>query len=186
MKIYTKTGDKGMTSLFNGDRVPKINARVEAYGTLDELNSWCGYARSISDDTEIDKSLNTIQKFLHRLCSDLATPVSGDNESNPVPRITDDEVVYLEKEIDRMDEDLKPLTNFILPGGNPAGASLHIMRTVCRRAERRVHEIFETDDRINGSAVRFLNRLSDYLFTLARYANHRAGVSEKIWEAGNR
>ena len=79
-----------MTSLFNGDRVPKINARVEAYGTLDELNSWCGYARSISDDTEIDKSLTTIQKFLHRLCSDLATPVSGDNESNPVPRITDD------------------------------------------------------------------------------------------------
>ena len=171
-----------MTSLFNGERVPKINARVEAYGTLDELNSWSGYVRSLNDDPEIEKALKIIQKLIHTLCSDLATPYSLEGNSPDILRIAGEDVEFLEKEIDRMDEDLKPLTHFILPGGCPVGASIQVMRTVCRRAERRVHDIFRTDTRVNEAAVKFLNRLSDYLFTLARWANHRAGVEEDIWE----
>jgi cob(I)alamin adenosyltransferase len=181
MKIYTRSGDKGETSLFSGERVAKHSLRVEAYGTMDELNSWLGYVRSINSDQEVDACIGIIQPKIHQLCSDLATPMK-DKEMTPISRINGDDVIYLESEIDRFHEDLPTLSNFILPGGAPTGAALHVIRTVCRRGERLLHKLNESESDVNQHALKFVNRLSDYLFALARWTNYRAGIREEIWK----
>lgn len=181
MKIYTKTGDKGQTSLLRGGRVAKHHPRVEAYGTFDELNSLVGYVRSINGDEDLEAVLADLQPRLHRLCSDVAAPLDRTEADAKIPRMREQDVTHLEQGIDRMDEEIPTLTHFILPGGSPAGAALHMARTVCRRGERRLTELMEAGEAINEQALMFVNRLSDFLFTLARWANHRAGTAETPW-----
>lgn len=180
-RIYTRTGDDGTTSLFGGDRVGKGNPRIEAYGTVDETNSIVGLARAHLEDEpgrdELDPVLGDLQEELFVLGADLATPMDANPE---VDRIAEEHVDALEERIDRFDADLPPLERFILPGGTPAGASLHSARTVCRRAERHIVEA-STSTPINDQAIVYLNRLSDLLFVLARWANRRAGVREDAW-----
>ena len=184
MKIYTKTGDKGQTSLLRGGRVFKHHPRVEAYGTFDELNSLIGIVRSVNQDEGVEEILADLQPRLHRLCSDVAAPPAKSEEGARIPRIREEEITHLEHLIDRMDEDMPQLMNFILPGGCPAGAQLHLARTVCRRAERRLTELIEAGESVNEHALMFVNRLSDMLFTLARWTNFRAGMEETPWKEG--
>lgn len=179
MKIYTKTGDKGDTSLFGGQRVPKDALRIEAYGTVDELNSILGMVRAENTDSQIDKVLAQVQNHLFDLGSDLATPRSL--QTKRVKRIEPKDADPLEKVIDSLEEHLKPLRRFILPGGSPVAARLHFARTICRRAERAVVRLSRNEDIGEGITV-YLNRLSDLLFVLARYANHLARVSETTWK----
>lgn len=180
-RIYTRTGDDGTTALFGGDRVGKGNPRIEAYGTVDEVNSVIGVARSHlqgqAGEDRLDPVLGDIQEELFVLGADLATP---EDAKSVVPRIADEHVQQLEEQIDTFDADLEPLKNFILPGGSPAGATLHSARTVCRRAERLVVQA-GTSTPINRQAVVYLNRLSDLLFVLARWANKKAGIREDTW-----
>ena len=179
MKIYTKTGDSGDTSLFGGQRVPKDAMRIEAYGTVDELNSVIGIARCEGSDQEVDSLLAHIQEELFALGADLATPRSLKKDS--IRRFETREVHGLERIIDRVEPRLKPLKNFVLPGGSPQAARLHLARTICRRAERAVVRLSRHED-IGKWAVVYLNRLSDLLFVLARYANHIAGHQETRWK----
>jgi cob(I)alamin adenosyltransferase len=181
MSIYTRGGDEGKTSLLGGRRVPKYSLRVETYGSFDELNSWIGYVRSVNHDTEIESALSELQPKLHLLCSDVASPFDPSAESDLTPRIGDSEDGLLEQEIDFMDADLPKLRHFILPGGAQTAAMLHIARTVCRRAERRLFELHESEGGVNPAALRFVNRLSDYLYTLARWANIRTGKGDTLW-----
>lgn len=176
MKIYTKTGDAGQTGLFGGPRVTKDHARIEAFGTVDELNSLLGMARTEPAATGFDQLLRQIQCDLFDLGAQLATP--GDHEE----RITLAQVEMLEAAIDEHDAALEPLANFILPTGTPLAASLHMARTVCRRAERRVVTLssrLETTSPAN--AIEYLNRLGDLLFVLARIVNQQAGVADDPW-----
>jgi cob(I)alamin adenosyltransferase len=173
-KVYTRTGDQGQTSLVGGQRVSKASKRVEAYGDVDELNSFLGLARAESGDRELDEVLAVIQNDLFTLGADLAAP--SDVE---VPRISETFITRLEEWADKFLEQLEPLKEFILPGGTQRGASLHLARAVARRAERRVVELAGGDD-VNSLAVVYLNRLSDLLFILARVANQRAGEAEKM------
>ncbi len=182
MKIYTRTGDQGETSLLKGGRVPKYDLRVQTYGTCDELNSWIGYVRAINADQAVEQALAELQPRLHLLCSDVAACWEAAGESSSIPRINSEEVSALERGIDWCDGDLEELTHFILPGGIPAAAALHVARTVCRRAERLLVELQAHEGRVNPQALKFVNRLSDYLFTVARWANWRAGREEKIWK----
>jgi cob(I)alamin adenosyltransferase len=179
MKIYTKTGDSGDTSLFGGQRVPKDALRIEAYGTVDELNSMLGIVRADNQDAEIDRILSEIQNQLFELGADLATPRSV--EKKVVKRIDPKDVQQLEKVIDAVDPVLKPLRRFVLPGGSPLAARLHFARTVCRRAERAVVRLSRNED-IGEAVTVYLNRLSDLLFVLARYANQKARVPEVKWK----
>ncbi len=179
MKIYTRTGDKGDTSLFGGQRVSKIALRIEAYGTVDELNSVLGIVRADNAQPEIDRILVRIQEALFVLGADLATPRSADKKD--LRRITAADVEILEREIDTLDARLQPLRNFILPGGSPVAARLHFARTVCRRAERSAVRLSRTED-IGDDVIAYLNRLSDLLFVLARFANHTANVPETLWK----
>jgi cob(I)alamin adenosyltransferase len=179
MKIYTKTGDKGDTSLFGGQRVPKDALRIEAYGTVDELNSALGVVRADNANSGIDKILGQIQNQLFNLGADLATPRA--NEKKSIKRIEPKEVHALEKFIDSLEPKLKPLRSFILPGGLPTAARLQLARTVCRRAERIVVRLSRNED-IGEHITVYLNRLSDLLFVLARYANHVANVPETKWK----
>jgi cob(I)alamin adenosyltransferase len=179
MKIYTKTGDSGDTSLFGGQRVPKDALRIEAYGTVDELNSMLGIVRADNQDAEIDRILSEIQNQLFELGADLATPRSV--EKKVVKRIDPKDVQQLEKVIDSVDPVLKPLRRFVLPGGSPLAARLHFARTVCRRAERAVVRLSRNED-IGETVTVYLNRLSDLLFVLARYANQKARVPEVKWK----
>jgi cob(I)alamin adenosyltransferase len=179
MKIYTKTGDKGDTSLFGGQRVPKDALRIEAYGTVDELNSVLGIARADNADTEIDEILAGVQDQLFDLGADLATPRSADKK--PIKRIESRDTQHLEKVIDELEPTLKPLRSFILPGGSPLAARIHFARTVCRRAERAVVRLSRNED-IGEAVMIYLNRLSDMLFVLARYANQKAKVPEVRWK----
>ena len=180
MKIYTRTGDKGDTSLFGGQRVPKDAMRIEAYGTVDELNSVLGIVRADGPAEELDRVLGVIQDQLFILGADLASPRS--NEKKGVRRIGAKETESLEQEIDRFEEVLKPLKSFVLPGGTPVAARLHLARTVCRRAERTVVRLSRNED-IGDECMMYLNRLSDLLFVLARFANHSAGVQEVKWKS---
>lgn len=180
MKIYTRTGDSGDTGLFGGGRVRKHHVRVEAYGTVDELNSWLGVVRAGMLPEQAQRWLEIIQHDLFRLGSDLATPL--DARSAWVVRIEQAAVETLEQVIDSMDEDLPPLTSFILPGGTPAAAALHVARTVCRRAERVAVALADVEA-VNPVAIAYLNRLSDFLFTLARWVNLQAGQDEVPWSA---
>lgn len=167
MKIYTRTGDQGETSLFGGRRVAKNDARIEAYGTVDELNSFLG-AIALDD-------IPAIQSDLFEIGAHLASP-----GTSRFPGVDQSRIEHLERSIDAMERELAPLTSFILPGGSPAAAQLHIARTVCRRAERRVVAL-EDDSSATQSTIAYLNRLSDWLFVAARFANHRAGVADVPW-----
>jgi cob(I)alamin adenosyltransferase len=178
MKIYTKTGDDGTTSLFSGGRVSKSSVRVEAYGTVDELNSYLGVARTYQHDERTGKYLELVQNHLFRLGADLATPMEA--KADWLVRITENEVVWLETSIDELSELLPKLKNFILPGGTAVAAHLHVARTICRRAERLLVTLAAAEA-VNEQALIYLNRLSDWLFTLARYENLQAGESETKW-----
>ena len=176
MKIYTRSGDDGSTSLFSGERVSKTSLRVEACGTLDELNCVIGAARAAVPTAPTEVSLAAIQYHLFSLGADLAT--SG--EKQRAARIKPIEITWLETEIDRMVSELPPLHNFILPGGSAAAAQIHLARAICRRAERTVVNLSQSEE-VSKDAVRFLNRLSDFLFILARYENLLSGVAEEKW-----
>jgi len=179
MKIYTKTGDKGDTSLFGGQRVPKDALRIEAYGTVDELNSVLGLVVAECDDAEMNEVLVTVQKKLFDVGADLATPQMLDKRK--VRRIEPRDALQLEKVIDAVEKKLKPLSAFVIPGGSPSAARLHFARTVCRRAERSVVRLSRNED-IGEEIIIFLNRLSDLLFVLARYANCLADIPEVKWK----
>lgn len=183
MKIYTKTGDSGSTGLFGGGRVPKSHPRVEAYGDVDELNAAIGFARSIEQMPRIDEVLVPIQRDLFAIGALLATPDREKMQQHLTKaRIDDERVAELEHAIDESDRELEPLRAFIMPGGTPKAAALHIARTVCRRAERKVVALSELNaEAIPPLVIIYLNRLSDLLFTLARVANHRAGAGEVTW-----
>jgi cob(I)alamin adenosyltransferase len=180
MKIYTRTGDTGETSLFSGGRVRKDHLRVESYGTVDELNSLLGLARTYSLSSEIQAWLERIQNELFMVGADLATP--NDAAAAWLTRLDDAPTARLEAEIDHMTAQLPELKNFILPGGTPAAATIHVARTVCRRAERMCVQLY-SEEAINERVITYLNRLSDWLFTLARYINLQAGESETKWSA---
>lgn len=179
MKIYTKTGDSGETSLFAGGRVPKHHRRVEAYGTIDELNSALGLARAAQPSRQGDAWLEAVQSQLFHLGSDLATPLAAKAEL--ITRVSEKDIAWLEASIDRMSEELPPLRHFILPGGTLASAQLQVARAICRRAERIIAALNEREA-LNEQALPYVNRLSDWLFTLARYENIKAGEPEPKWK----
>ena len=178
MKIYTRTGDEGDTSLFGGTRVRKNAARVDAYGEVDEVNACLGLARASCTDQDIDAELVRLQRDLFALGAQLADP--GETIAARVTKaaLGDDDVTRLEQLIDRYEAELPPLRRFILAGGSPAGAALHVARAVCRRAERRMVAL---EPAVDGVLLRYVNRLSDLLFVLARAVNHRAGAAETEW-----
>ena len=181
MKIYTRTGDAGQTGLFGGGRVYKDDPRVEAYGEVDELNAFLGAARAVEVMPRIDEVLVPTQRDLFSIGALLATPnLEKMHDHLAKAQIDDARIVSLEKEIDACDRELEPLRAFIVPGGTPKAASLHIARTVCRRAERRVIHL-QKEVEIPQIVVVYLNRLSDLLFTLARVANTRGGAGEVTW-----
>jgi cob(I)alamin adenosyltransferase len=179
MKIYTKTGDQGLTGLFDGTRVSKSDARVDAYGEVDEVNAWLGHARAGGVDQEIGAMIDHLQKDLFAVGAMMADP--GHHIATRVKKALLDEkdVARLEGWIDALEASIAPLRKFILPGGTPAGASLHVARTVCRRAERRM--IALGPDAIDSNVLVYVNRLSDLLFVMARAVNARAGVPEIEW-----
>jgi len=179
-KIYTKTGDKGTTGLVGGKRVSKNSPRLEAYGTVDELNCLIGLTRSIfHEDALLDNVDSQLEKIQNELF-DLGSRLACDEEKTlaMLPEISENQVRFLEKSIDEMTALLKPLKNFILPGGDRRASVLHLARTVCRRAERQTLKMEKPPEEI---LVVYLNRLSDYLFVAARYVNHIAGKEESIW-----
>jgi cob(I)alamin adenosyltransferase len=178
VKIYTRTGDAGQTSLFDGTRVSKSDPRVDAYGEVDELNAWLGLSRAQSLDPDLDEALIIIQKDLFALGAKLADPASRIASRVTKATIEDDDVARLEALIDKLEEELPPLSRFILAGGSEAGAALHVARAVCRRAERRMMSLEPAPD---GILIRYINRLSDLLFVMARVVNRRAAIPEVEW-----
>ena len=181
MKIYTKTGDKGSTSLFGGSRLSKSHIRIESYGNIDELNSHIGLVRDLVVLEEINIELTDIQRSLFTIGSHLAADPSKENLWLPDFDLND--ITLLENLIDKMQSELKPLTHFILPGGHLSVSHCHIARCVCRRAERRVVQLSELE-KVDHHILQFLNRLSDYLFVLSRYIALQEGVTETKWESG--
>lgn len=185
MKIYTKTGDDGTTGLIGGTRVKKHHIRIESYGTVDELNSWLGLIRDQDIDVRSKEALCTIQKKLFTTGAILATDPEKEAKASKkkrskIPEITSADIEFLEQEIDDMDASLPQMTHFILPGGHTSVSYCHIARTVCRRAERMSTLLYENkafDDRV----LRYINRLSDYLFVLARKLSHDLGAEEIKW-----
>jgi cob(I)alamin adenosyltransferase len=182
MKIYTRSGDRGETALFGGERVSKSHPRVRAYGAVDELNAGLGLALAWCQDAALAASLRRIQARLLDMGADLATPPDVP-AARHVTRVEAEWAAGLEAEIDAMESELPALTSFLLPGGTPAAAALHLARTVCRRAEREVVAAREAGEAIDEPVAVYLNRLSDWLFTAARLANARAGVAELSWDA---
>jgi cob(I)alamin adenosyltransferase len=180
MKIYTKTGDAGETGLFGGPRVGKHHPRIAAYGEIDELNSVLGFARTQGLPAEIDAVVARIQGELFSVGAELATP---DPKAHGMALIGQTHVARLENDIDRFEEKLKPLKHFILPGGSVGAASLHMARSVCRRAEREIALLANEDsEQLSAHILRYINRLSDLLFVLARTANHQANIEETAWK----
>ena len=185
MKIYTKTGDAGTTALFGGTRVPKHHIRIESYGTVDELNSHLGLIRTQNIDSRSKEMLIHIQDRLFTLGAILATDPSratlkSGKERLNIPKIKEEDITLLENEMDRMNDALPPMTHFILPGGNTIVSSCHIARTVCRRAERRATLLNENEP-IDERVLKYLNRLSDYLFVLARKLSKDTNAEETQW-----
>jgi cob(I)alamin adenosyltransferase len=181
-KIYTKTGDLGKTSLIGGTRVPKSHLRIESYGTIDELNSFIGF---LYDQLTDERSKNTLREIQDRLFT-IGSSLACDPEKEPkmkLPDLKEEDVQLLEREIDEMNKVLKPMKSFILPGGNVPISSAHIARCVCRRAERICVNMLEHEMFVDPLIVKYLNRLSDHLFVLARYIAHLSGVSEIEWKA---
>ena len=180
-KIYTRTGDDGTTGLATGERVEKWNPRVECYGAVDETNSAIGVARlHASADPDLDAMLNRIQNDLFDLGADLCQP--EDPKDYPPLRVVEAQVERLEQEIDRLNAELQPLKSFVLSGGTPAAAYLHLARTIARRAERDITALMEHEE-INPAALRYINRLSDLLFVMARYVNDK-GQADVLWVPG--
>jgi len=188
-KVYTRTGDRGETSLVGGKRVPKDSPRIDAYGTIDELNSVVGLARVFNEESLdageahqfLDEVLCRLQDELFDLGSELATPPEFFQPG--MCRVGDDEIVRIEKLIDKCQEDLEPLNSFVLPGGGRIGAYLHQCRTVCRRAEREILRLSRTED-INDRAIKYVNRLSDLFFVLSRWIAKQTGEPEFLWQRG--
>lgn len=179
MKIYTRTGDQGETGLFDGTRVSKADLRVDAYGEVDELNATLGLVRAAGVDLEIEAAIVAIQRDLHAVGARLADPRHKIASRVEKAAIDVDAVARLEATIDRLEGELPPLRRFILAGGSPAGAALHVARTVCRRAERRIVAL--GSGAVDADVVTYVNRLSDLLFVMARAVNHRAGLPETEW-----
>lgn len=180
-KVYTRTGDDGTTALGGGQRVPKDSPRIDAYGTVDELNSQIGVARAQGLHRRLDRELARIQNDLFHLGSDLCI-LEEDKERFAVPQIEARHVEALEALMDELSKELSPLENFILPGGSPGAALLHVARTVCRRAERRVVALAR-EEPVGRYTVQYLNRLSDALFVMARYENRQRGVGDVLWDS---
>lgn len=181
LKIYTKTGDKGTTSLIGGTKVSKSHLRIEAYGTIDELNSYIGLCRDLAQDENSRNILKEIQDRLFTIGSSLAC----DPEKEPrmkIPELKEEDITLLEKEIDRMNESIPPMKNFILPGGHITVSHLHIARCICRRAERCCVKLESEKEGIVPIVIKYLNRLSDYLFVLARYTAHELKAEEITWK----
>ena len=182
MKIYTRRGDAGQTDLFGGDRVGKDALRVAAYGDVDELNALLGLAAASGADPALEDSLRTIQSTLFDLGASLATPDAGHRKKAGIEGVGAADVFVLEALIDRLEEPLEKLTTFILPGGSPSAAAFHVARTGCRRAERTVVRLAAAQgESVEETSLRYLNRLSDLLFVIARHENARHGVSDIAW-----
>lgn len=180
MKVYTRRGDRGQTDLFGGGRVSKSALRVEAYGEVDELNACVGVVAAQTSHSDLRALLQRVQHALFDIGACLATPDAARREKNQMKPATEEEVEQLEASIDAFEEELSPLRNFVLPGGTPAAAALHVGRTVCRRAERRCVALAQEEE-IDELNLRYLNRLSDLLFVMARLENARAGVPDVEW-----
>lgn len=182
MKLYTRTGDDGQTSLFGGGRVSKAHARVAAYGTVDELNATLGWAITQLAEAEVGQRIETLQHDLFVVGSHLATPPPAERRGTPkTPALPLERVTEMESWIDAAERELPPLKAFVLPGGTRGAAALHVARTVCRRAERAVVALGTSDPGDEDEVVRYLNRLSDLLFAYARLENHRAGSGDVEW-----
>jgi cob(I)alamin adenosyltransferase len=181
MKIYTKTGDKGETGLFGGERVPKSALRIDAYGTIDELNAFIGLAVNEVRNTEVKALLEHIQNDLFSVGADLAAPENEKTSRLNIKRVKGSIYIHLEKEIDKYEEKLEELRNFILPGGTKGASMLHICRTICRRAERLVTAL-QGEEKINENILIYLNRLSDLMFVLSRFENSFSGVPDVKWK----
>jgi cob(I)alamin adenosyltransferase len=184
-KIYTRTGDDGTTALGTGERRKKYDLRIAAYGTLDEVNAAIGVARlHTADNAALDAALSHIQNDLFDVGADLCTPGFGKGPGGARLTVTDKQVAWLEDEIDRLNAEIAPLRSFILPGGSAAAAHLHLARTVCRRAERLIAELKEKpQETVTPEALKYVNRLSDYLFVAGRYANAK-GAADVLWKPG--
>jgi len=184
-KIYTRTGDDGTTALGTGERRKKSDLRVAAYGTLDEVNAAIGVARlHTAGDAALDPALSHIQNDLFDAGADLCTPGRGKGPGGARLTVTDKQVAWLEAEIDRLNAELAPLRSFVLPGGGAAAAYLHVARTVCRRAERLIAELKEKpQESVTPEVLKYINRLSDYLFVASRYANAK-GAGDVLWKPG--
>jgi len=185
-KIYTRTGDDGTTALATGERRPKSDLRIETFGTVDETNAAIGLARSLLGESwgEVDAMLARIQNDLFDLGADLATPEGGKERKREALRVVDRQVERLEREIDTLNADLQPLTSFVLPGGSQAAAALHLARTIARRAERQTVALAAHEPGMVGdAAIRYVNRLSDFLFVASRWVNDR-GAADVLWVPG--
>jgi cob(I)alamin adenosyltransferase len=184
-RIYTRTGDAGTTALSTGERRPKYDLRVSSYGTVDETNATIGLARLHTGEmADVDAMLGRIQNDLFDLGADLATPETDEPLGWEPLRIVAAQVTRLESEIDQLNKDLSPLRSFVLPGGTAASAYLHLARTVCRRAERQAVELAGTDgEKVNPEVVKYLNRLSDFLFVASRWVNDK-GATDVLWVTG--
>lgn len=181
--VYTRTGDRGITSLIGGRRIPKNHARIESYGTVDELNAEIGLLHALLTERSALETLRFVQHKLFTIGAYLATPPSEDAVSLPVCYLTEDDLLRLEEEIDRIDSELPPLKGFILPGGAYPASVCHVCRTVCRRAERRILTLENVEEcEIDGKVKQFINRLSDYLFVLARRLNYFTHTDEIYWD----
>lgn len=179
MKVYTKTGDKGLTSLFGGSRVPKDDARINTYGTIDELNSYIGLLRDQQVNKQHHETLVEIQDRLFTIGSILATEPGNDKVK--VPELSESDVTLLEKEMDKMDEELEPMRAFVLPGGDQAVSFCHIARCVCRRSERLTIAL-NREEPVPELVIVYLNRLSDYLFVLSRWMSKKLNANEVLWK----
>ena len=184
-KIYTRTGDDGTTALGTGERRKKYDVRIAAYGTLDELNAALGLARlHTRDDAALDAALSRIQNDLFDAGADLTMPGKGKGPDGARLTVTDNQVAWLESEIDRLNAELQPLRSFVLPGGSAAAAYLHLARTICRRGERLIAELADRpDERVTPDVLKYVNRLSDFLFVAARHANGK-GEADVLWVPG--
>ncbi len=184
-RIYTRTGDDGTTALGTGERRAKFDIRIEAYGSVDETNATIGVARlSLAGESEVDAMLGRIQNDLFDLGADLCTPDNGVDPGYEPLRVVQSQVDRLEREIDQLNGELAPLRSFVLPGGSPGAAALHVARTVCRRAERHMVELsLSPDEIVSEPALRYMNRLSDFFFVASRYVNAR-GAADVLWVPG--